>query len=74
MVESTLGNMLGLRFSQDRTLYIIITIQHTLKADLLQESINGLTTGERDVRSWTKLILTGFIIHSRSRLHDVSTL
>jgi hypothetical protein len=74
MVEFTEGNMFGLRFCSGRTLYISITLQHTLKASLLRENINGLTAGERDVRSWTKLTLTGFILLTCSQLHNVSIL
>jgi len=74
MVEFTEGNIFGLGFCSDRKLYIRITLQHTLKANLLRENINGLTAGERDVRSWTKLTLTGFILLSCSQLHNVSFL
>jgi hypothetical protein len=73
MVEFTIGNMFGLRFGYVRTFYIIPNIQHSLKASLLRQSINRLTAGERDVRSWTKLILTGFILH-KQQLHNVGTL
>jgi hypothetical protein len=73
-VEFIEGNTLGPSFCSDRTLYIATTLQHTLKAYLLSENINGLTAGERDVRSWTKLTLTGFILLSYSRLHNVRNL
>jgi len=74
MAEFTEGNIFGLRFCSDRTLYIRITLQHTLEANLLRENMNGLTAGERDVHSWTELTLTGFILLSCSQLYNVSNL